>query len=463
MNVLLLHPSTFRKNYGEYAAAGGKSQPLGICYIAAVLEKNKIEVEILDADILNLTYEQSKEQILEKNPSILMISILTFTYDDMVKLANEIKNLNKSITIIVGGPHLATHPETTMRNDCFDYGLVGEAEYSSLELAQKILQGEDPKDVRGIIYCRDGEITSTEKRDLIQDLDELPMPAFHLLPPMELYRPQIHSYRYSPVATMVTSRGCPYQCIFCDQGVFGKKFRYMSGKNIANQMAIIQEKYGIREIMFFDDVFTINKQRVHEMCDEIQRRGLKIAWSCSSRADHLDKGLLIKMKEAGCWMIGMGIESGNQQILNFIKKKITLEKIEETVGIAHEVGIKVRGFFQIGHPTETEKTIEDTIVFANSLPLYAADFLISTPFKGTELYDIAEQYGSFDSSSSTNFSKMFPAFTPKGMTQEYLLKKQKQLHRRFYLRPKKVLEYLLLIRTLGDVKRYFCGAKILLH
>jgi radical SAM superfamily enzyme YgiQ (UPF0313 family) len=228
-------------------------------------------------------------------------------------------------------------------------------------------------------------------------------------------------------------------------------------------MEKLQKQFGIREIMFYDDVFTLNKKRVYDMCNEIEKRKLKMSWSCSSRVDHLDRDLLKCMKKAGCWMVGVGIESGNQEILDFLKKGLKLEKIKEVTDLAYEEGIKIRGFFQIGHPKETEKTIEDTINFAKSLKLYAADFLISTPFKGTELYEIAKNYGEFDASDKSLFSKMFPVFIPKGLTQEFLLKKQKELHRRFYLRPKKIFEYLLLIRGFSDVKRYLSGAKILFN
>ena len=462
MDVLILHPSTFRKNYGDYADAGGRTQPLGICYLAGFLEKNGIDVGILDADILDLTFEQSIEEIEKKSPKILMISILTTTYDSVIKLSNKLKEKNPSLKIIVGGPHLATYPESTMKNKCFDVGVVGEAEYITLELVQHILKEENFQSMKGIVYLANDALVKNPPGDIIQDLDELPIPAYHLLPSMDLYHPQIHTYKYQPVVPMITSRGCPYRCIFCDQGVFGKRFRYISGKKVVDQMEELQKRYGIREVTFYDDVFTLNKERIYEMCDEIEKRKLKIAWNCSSRADHLDKNLLKRMKEAGCWMIGMGIESGNQEILDFIKKDVKLEKIREVTDWAHEAGIKIKAFFQIGHPKETEQTMEDTINFAKSLKIYSADFTISTPFKGTELYEIAKDYGTFDTSNKTNFSKMYPVFTPKGLTPELLLKKQKEFHRRYYLRPKKILEFILLIRNFSDIKRYMTGAKILL-
>lgn len=462
MDVLILHPSTFRKNYGDYADAGGRSQPLGICYIAAVLEKNNITVNILDADILDLTFEQIIDEITKMTPKILLISILTTTYEAVIQLATQLKTKSPLLKIIVGGPHLATNPETTLENTCFDAGIIGEAEYSTLELVQRLLKNQDYQDVKGIIYRKNNNLIKTPPRELIQNLDELPMPAYHLLPDINAYHPQIHSYRYTPVIGMITSRGCPYRCIFCDQGVFGKRFRFLSAQNIAQQIQELQKRYGIKEVTFFDDVFTLNKKRIYDFCNEIEKRKIKITWSCLTRADHVDKEMLQQMKNAGCWLIAMGIESGNQEILDFIKKDVKLEKIKEATAWAHEAGIKVRGFFQIGHPKETEKSIEDTINFAKSLKIYSAEFTISTPFKGTELYEIAQQYGSFDATDTSAFSQMFPVFIPHGFTKEYLLKKQKELHRRYYFRPKKILEFALLIRNFADIKRYWSGAKILL-
>src|SRR3989338_2151874 len=358
MDVLLLHPSTFRKSYGAYAAAGGRSQPLGICYIAAVLEENSIDAGILDADILNLTFEQTLEDIEKKKPEILMISVLTATFDGSVDLARALKSKNPGIKIIVGGPHLAIDPEDTMKNDCFDVGVIGEAEYTTLELVQCLLKNEDFSRIKGIIYMSNVNLAKTEDRELIKNLDEVPMPAYHLLPHLGLYHPQIHSYKYKPIISMVTSRGCPHRCIFCDQGVFGKTFRYVSGRKIVDQIEEAQKKFGVREVMFYDDVFTLNKSRIYEMCREIEKRKIKIAWSCSARANHVDNDLLKSMKKAGCWMIGIGIESGNQEILDFIKKDLKLERIKESVEWANQEGIKVRGFFQIGHPKETKESIE---------------------------------------------------------------------------------------------------------
>ncbi len=462
MDVLILHPSTFRKTYGDYAEAGARSQPLGICYIAAVLEEKNVNVEILDADILDLTFEQTIAEIQKKDPKILMISILTATYDAVIELATALKKIRPLMKIIIGGPHLTIDPDDTIKNSCFDAGVMGEAEYTTLELVQNFLTGKDISQIQGIIYVKDGVVVTTPSRAPIKDLDTLPMPAYHLLPAVDLYSPQIHSYRFKPVLGMITSRGCPYRCIFCDQGVFGKQFRFISGKKIVDQIEEAQKKYGIREVTFFDDIFTLKKDRVYELCDELEKRNVTISWNCITRADHLDRELLRRMKKAGCWLIAMGIESGNQEILNLIKKDISLQKIREMTTIAYEEGVKVRGFFQIGHPKETEQTIEQTLAFAKSLKLYSAEFAISTPFKGTELYDVAQQYGTFDTSDKSKFSKWFPVFVPHGLTRDYLLKKQKELHRRYYFRFGKIVEFVSLVRQPSDFKRYWSGAKLLL-
>lgn len=461
MDVLILHPSTFRKHYAKYAKAGSKTQPLGITYIAAMLEQNNISVEILDADILNLDFNQTLSKIKKINPKILLMSIVTVTYDSCAKIASAIKQSCPNISIVIGGPHIAFYSEETMINKDFDVGVIGEAELTSLELIKKILIKKSFKKVKGIIYNEKGIIKKTEKRKLISDLNKLPMPAYHLLPNLNLYHPQIHSFKYTPVANMVTSRGCPYRCTFCDKGIFGNKFRAINAINVVNQMQILKNKFGVKEITFYDDVFTLDKKRVYEICEEINSRNLKISWSCSSRADLLDKNLLIAMKKAGCWMIGMGIESGNQKVLNFIKKDINLNIIKKNIELANKVGIKVRAFFQIGHPTETKQSMKDTLNFAKSLKIYAADFLISTPFKGTEFYNNANKYGSVNLDDKTLFSKMYPIFVAKGLSKKYLYKKQKEFHQKFYLRPKIIFQYLKMIKNINDFKRYVSGFKIL--
>lgn len=463
MKVLLIQPSTFRKNYGEYAEAGGKNQPLGICYLAAILEKNNIPTKILDADTLNLTLEETFRHIDKYMPLIIGISTLTTTFPYVKILAKEIKKKYPSIFIVVGGAHITAMPEQSIKNKCFDFGVIGEGEYTFLKLVQTLLDKKSYKNIEGIIYKKDRKIIKTKPRKLIEDLDELPFPTYHLLPSIKLYRPQIHSMKATPIASIITSRGCPFQCIYCDKSVFGSKYRVRSPKNVVDEIEYLINKFGVKEIIFCDDNFTLIKKRVSDICDEILKRKLKIYWSCSVRADNVDKKLLEKMKSSGCWLIALGIESGNQKILEISKKNISLDIIKKVVKWSNEFKIKVRGYFMLGLPGETKESIEDTINFAKSLKLNTAEFTICTPFPNTPLYNNISKYGKLDDSDFSRFSQMFPVFTPNGLSSEYLIRKQREAHRKFYLRPSKIFDFILQIRSLNDIKRYWTGFKIVVR
>ena len=211
-----------------------------------------------------------------------------------------------------------------MQETCFDYGIIGEGEQTALELVNAIHSGnkEEIPSIKGIIFRNDSGIVRTPPRAYIEDLDTIPFPARHLLPDLKKYRYRF--YKHLPTATIITSRGCPYQCTFCDRAVFGNKLRMRSIKNMLDEIEILVKEYGVRGINIQDDLFTITPQRVIEFCDQLMSRKLKISWSCLARVDCITPEMLKIMKKAGCWQIGYGIESGNQKILNTINKNITL-------------------------------------------------------------------------------------------------------------------------------------------
>lgn len=467
MKVLLINPSTFRSAYGEYAEAGGKNPPMGLLYLAAVLRQNNIPVEILDAEIKNLTLAETMAEIKRKRPDIIGITAVTATYLEVEILAKKIKQTLPRIPILVGGPHVTAMPEYTMKNKHFDIGFYGEGENTMIELVNYLdkvhlkLRIENLKKIDGLVL-RDGrKVIKTRPRELINDLDELPFPAWDLLEDLDKYVPQVIAYKRRPVGFMITSRGCPYSCIFCDKNVFGNRYRMHSAERVVSEIEYLIKRFGVREIKFLDDQFTLHKKRLDRICDLIIKKRLNLSWSCSSRVDTVNKELFLKMRKAGCWLIAVGIESGNQRVLDFIKKGITLKQVRDSMKWAREAGIRIRGFFMLGHPTDTKESIEDTIKLALELPLNTAEFSIATPFPNTEFGRIACRYGKVDKSDISKFAHMFPVFTPKGLTREYLIKKQKEAHKRFFLRPAKVLDFLLQIRSLEDIRRYWIGFKIL--
>lgn len=461
--ILLVTPPILRGGYGVYAEAGGKNEPIGILSLAAVLEKNNINVQILDAEGESLTIPDTIKRIAEIKPNILGITSSTTAFNKAKLIASEVKNKFPEIKTIIGGPHVTALPEETLEYDFFDFGIVGEAEYAFLEFINALKDDKNYTEIKSLVYKDENKkVHINPRRELIKNLDELPMPAIHLLKDYSLYTPQLTAYRKKPVGTVITSRGCPYQCIFCDRNAFGNKFRARSPEKIIEEIEYRIKKQGVKEIAFLDDTFTINKERVIKICDLLIEKKIDLIWSCSLRADTVDKELLKKMKQAGCWLISLGVESGNEQVLKFIKKNLNKDKVRECCKIAKEVGLKTRGFFMIGHPIDTKETIRETIDFAKSLPLYIAEFSITTPFPNTELDRIAENYGKVNHSDTTKFSQQFPVFVPNGLTKEYLDGIHKNARKEFYLRPKKILELISDIKSPSDIKKYLIGFKILI-
>jgi anaerobic magnesium-protoporphyrin IX monomethyl ester cyclase len=312
--------------------------------------------------------------------------------------------------------------------------------------------------VKGIAY-RDGGITvMTEPRPLIDDLDSIPFPSRELLPPLDKYRPSPASCKRRPQATMITSRGCPYHCAFCDRSVFGNRPRTRTPPNVVDEMELLAREYGAREIRFWDDMFNINSQRVMGICEEILSRRLDIPWTCQARAGHMSPPVLEAMAKAGCWQVDYGIESGNQTVLNTIMKGQTLDQVERVVKMTRKAGIGVRGFFMLALPGETESTLCDTIEFAKRLDLTSAVFHITTPFPGTTLYDIARKSGELRSDVNFDaymlgFSEEVP-YVPKGLTAERIKDIEYLAYSQFYLRPSFLLKRLLEIRSVTDIQRY---------
>ncbi|MDD5650162.1 MAG: radical SAM protein, partial [Candidatus Nanoarchaeia archaeon] len=363
--VLLITPPIFKEMYGVFAEAGGKNAPMGLLYLAAILKKNNIDVEILDAEGENLEVKEVIQKIKEIKPNLIGLTAATAAISKTILLATKIKEELKDIKVIIGGPHVTALPKETLENTIFDLGMIGEAEYTFLELVQALRDGKEYKKIKSLVYRdKNNKVVINPRRELIENLDELPLPAWELLKDFNIYTPQLTAYRKKPVGTIISSRGCPFQCIFCDRNIFGNKFRARSAKNVLEEVDYLIKNYKVKEIKFIDDTFTINKQRVLDICKLLMERKYNLIWSCSIRADTVDKELLTTMKKAGCWFVSLGVESGNEKVLRDIKKNLTKDQIRNACKLAKEAGLKTRGFFIIGHPTDTKETIRETIDFA---------------------------------------------------------------------------------------------------
>jgi anaerobic magnesium-protoporphyrin IX monomethyl ester cyclase len=450
-------PWALKQHFTKFENVASVQQPLGLAYLAAALEKNGHEVRVIDAGVLNYGYEQITAEIRLHHPDIIGVTCVTPSYRKTLDLAMALKK-DLDLPILIGGPHVTALTEETMRNDCFDVAVLGEGDITVVELLDAIQNNRDLSQVEGIAYRHEGRPVRTSPRAYANDLDTLPFPARHLLPELRMYKPTPSAYKKLPQATMITSRGCPYRCAFCDRSVFGNKYRGRTAENVVDEMELLTTTYGAREIRFWDDTFNVDQQRVMSICDEILRRRLDVAWTCLGRVNHMNEAILDSMARAGCWQVDYGIESGNQEVLNGITKGQTLDMVRKVVKMTNKAGIGVRGFFMLGLPGETETTMSETIRFAKSLDLKSAVFHITTPFPGTELFKIASDSGELRQDASYDeymlgFSEDVP-YVPSGLTAQRVKEFQSTAYTEFYFRPSFLLRRVLDIKSLNDIQRY---------
>jgi len=395
--------------------------PIGIAYVAAVLERQH-KVSIIDSPTegwrnleqidetnyrIGLANKEISDRIERLSPDIVEINIPFSGWSKAAfEVASVAKSVDKDIITVLDGLHPSARPVECLSNPNIDFVVRGEAEYTMLELVGALEQGitEDLKKIEGIGFIKNGKTVITPPRPEIQDLDALPFPARHLLP-MNIYFDAVKenpirgeiSKRYT---IMMTSRGCPHECIFCSNHiVMGKTWRGRSPENVVDEIEQVVNTYSIKQIDFFDDNMTLIKKRVENICDLIVKRGLDIDWYVPTgvRADTLDEELLRKMKVSGCKGIRVAPESGVQRVVNqIIKKNLALEDVEKAVVLAKKVGIKVGVFFIFGLIGETKEDMKETIKYAYKLKKLGANsfqFSIATPLYGTELYEQAKRGG----------------------------------------------------------------------
>ena len=453
-DVILVSPpiSTFER-YGKLAGVGSVTPPLGICYIALVLEKEGYTVGIVDAEVLKLSMGETIDKILSDTPKVIGITSTLSNSHSAIVLGRELKQTKPEVHLVLGGPYVSALTISAL-DKAFDFGVYGEGERTFLELMRFLDHGGKISEIDGLIYKCDGQFKLNKPRKYIEPLDSIPFPARHLLPDLKLYRPNAQSYKKLPATTVITSRGCPYNCIFCDRSTFGKQYRTHSAEYVVDEIQMLIEQFGIKEIWFVDDTFTIDKARTEQICDMIIERDLNISWSCLGRPKTVTIEMLKKMKKAGCWMVAYGIETGNQNVMNYIKKGLTLEQVRQTIHWTKEVGLQAKGFFMLGHPIDTLETIEETIAFAKSLPLDYALFTITTPLPNTELFEICKSVGKLVHTDLSKFSAWEAVYEPPGVSAKQLTAKHREAYKTFYFRPSYIFRQLKNIRGIDDLRRH---------
>jgi radical SAM superfamily enzyme YgiQ (UPF0313 family) len=400
----------------------------------------------------NIQKREIREMIKKINPDIVGITCMTPTIKASLEISQLTKELSKDIITVFGGPHMSAFPRETLTYNHIDFGVVGEGEIVFPELISALEGKKKFKDVDGLVYKKNKRIKFNPPKSYVKNLDSLPFPARHLLSNEKYF--SIHAD--FPFTTMITSRGCPFNCSYCFRGAFDRIIRLRSPKNVVDEIEACLNM-GFKEIWFYDDTFTFNKKHALEICSEILRRRLNFKWTAITRVDCIDYDLLKRMKEAGCYRIRYGVESGNQEILNSMCKGINLKTAENTIKMTKKVGIETLSFFMIGYPGEDTKKIKDTINFAIKSDTDWAMFSNVVPFPNTELLELAYKMKFLKDKDYWNkfvlgkTNKKIPYQFPE--LDEYI----KFAFRRFYLRPKFVFKTILRIRNARQLKRYLYG------
>lgn len=363
--------------------------PLGILSLAAVLEEADYEVQIVDLAVIRWDYNYLKGKLKAFNPDIIGISALTASFPRTLEISRYLKEEFPDIPIVLGGIHPTfTDVKTLTENECVDFIVRREGEITFLEFLKVLENGGTFSSIPGLTYRDNGEIKRTPDRPFIKKLDDLPIPAYHLLETIEKYN-EIQSQ------LVVSSRGCPNHCIFCSTSAYwGHFWRGMSPERVLAEMDILVCDFHAKRIVFGDDLFTLDKRRVHKICDGLEERGCYVEWLCSVRADSLDEELLKHMKSAGCFGVFIGVESGSQESLDRMNKRTTVEDNLSAVKMAKEAGLETTTSFLLGLPWEKEEDIRRNVEFAvTKLGSSEVIWSLLHPDVGSHIYNNLEEYG----------------------------------------------------------------------
>lgn len=436
--------------------------PIDLAFIAAYM-RDETDVKLLDANALDLEWKQVKKEIREFRPDVVLFKTSPTTMAFDIKTADIAKQIDKKIITILDDAHIVPFfPKKTLQKfKNIDILIRGESEKTVKKLLDAIKNKKDLKKVNGISFRKNKKIINTPPTKPFRNLDELPFPAYDLLP-IEKYN-SVTFARKSPFMTLIASRGCPFRCEFCIVGGSvvwrgsGRGWYPRSAESILDEMETLVEDYGVKEIYIFDETFTVNKKRVLEVCKGIMDRKINVSWTCNSRVDTLDDELLKAMKKSGCWNILFGVESGSQEILDRCKKGIKIKDIKKAFRLTKKNNISASASFMIGLPGETWETVEKTLQLAFDIEPDYCQFVLTTPYPGTKLYDYAKKNGylvkdyDFDGYDAYGLAEEAVIRTEK-MSNKELMRAQKYVHRKFYLRPKYIIKRLLSIRSLMEIK-----------
>ena len=471
LRILFLEPLfPSARIWGKFRRGGGFVQPIGLMTIYSYVRELGYDAEFCDSRLAGLTPDDLTRKLRDGAYDVVGIPVFTNTAADSFRTAQLVREALPSCTIVLGGVHVTSMPKRSLEEcPAADFVVVGEGELTMAELLALLRTGEPgPAEIRGLAWRRDGQVVVNAGRDLIKDPNVLPHIRYEDVR-MDLYVPHPTQYLVLPSFNVFTQRGCPYKCTFCQAMVtMGAKVRFKSTEKVIEEIRILQALWDARGIYFQDSAFTVRKAWVQELCERMIEEDLGIRWACNLRVDNVTEDLLKLMARAGCWMCVFGIESGNQESLDLMKKGITLKQQQDAVRWTRQAGIQVMNNFILGVPGETEAMVNRTIQYSLELGGEIALYWLPVPYPGTELWNTAKEAGGlredapwsdFGSMDYRNLVYVNPLLGPdRASAQAKMLELHSRAYRAFYSSPRTLLRNVRAIRSPRHLHRYYKAA-----
>lgn len=407
--------------------------PLGMMSIAAYLAAQGITVELVDCYARPTPPDELVAELIAKEPDVVGFSCTTSSFLEGYQIAEKIKERAPRVRIVFGGAHACSVGVPLLDTfPAIDHLVIGEGERTFTELISSGFK--DVESIPGVGYRLNGVGTLSAVREQIADLDTLPFPAYRLLPDFpRRYNLPLFSYPKAPNTSIISSRGCPYHCSYCDRSVFNRGFRFNSPRYIYEHLRYLHTDFGIRHVFFYDDLFTFDRERVEELCRLLVDSRLPVTYNCIARLEHVDRELVALLKRSGCWQVNFGIESGDPQVLKKHRKFMELDDVHAKLTMVKESGMRVKGLFMVGIPGEDEAAIRRSIDYALSLPLEEINVTKFTPFPGAPIYRTIRNFGEF-TEEWPDMNCMNFVFVPHGLTKARLEELYDEFIRRFFRR-----------------------------
>ena len=406
--------------------------PIGLGYLASYAEKHGCEVKVIDCLPLDMDLQHLKHEVASFQPHIVGITSMTATFPSAIQVARVLKECCPEALTVMGGPHVTFMDTTTlMENADVDIVVRREGEETLLELADCVIKEKEFDQVSGITFRKNGNVVRTSDRPFIQNLDDLPFPAYHLFP-LEKYQTG-RSFFKKRILPILTSRGCPFSCSFClASKMVGKSFRVRSPKNVVDELEWLKNEHNAQAFNFLDDTLTFDKKRSYEIFDQMKKRKVDLPWNCQTRSDQVTKDILVKMAKAGCQFVSFGVESGSPPLLKAMGKGTTVEQNENAVKWAKEAGLVVAVSMIIGYPMETVETLKETFDFINRVKPDMVYLCTVAPYPGTPLYDLVKDLGWKMSDDWSRYDTADFAFENPILPNEYIKRVRKEFFDKFY-------------------------------